>query len=125
MFKQLLQADAIDVVQLDNCRLGGLNEVLAVLLMAAKYNKPVCPHAGGVGLCEVGQHVSMIDYLCVSGTWEGRMLEHAGHLHEHFVSPIVIENGRYMPPETPGFSTEIVADAFDEFRYPDGKCWRH
>ena len=125
MFKQLLQADAIDVVQLDNCRLGGLNEVLAVLLMAAKYGKPVCPHAGGVGLCEVGQHVSMIDYLCISGTWEGRMLEHAGHLHEHFVSPIVIENGRYMPPEAPGFSTEIVAEALDEFRYPDGKCWRH
>ena len=109
MFKQFLQADAIDIVQLDNCRLGGLNEVLAVLLLAAKFSKPVCPHAGGVGLCEYAQHLSIIDYLCVSGTWEGRMTEHAGHLHEHFVHPIVIERGRYRVPFAPGFSAEMHA----------------
>lgn len=107
MFKQLLATDAIDVVQLDNCRLGGLNEVLAVLLLAAKFGKPVCPHAGGVGLCEYAQHVSIIDYLCVSGSLEGRMTEHADHLHEHFRDPIRIVNGRYMPPVAAGFSAEM------------------
>jgi L-fuconate dehydratase len=123
VFKQLIASDAIDVVQLDNCRLGGLNEVLAVLLLAAKFGKPVCPHAGGVGLCEYAQHVSMIDYLCVSGSWEGRMAEHAGHLHEHFVDPIRVERGRYRAPERPGFSAEMHPQSILAHRYPDGSAW--
>lgn len=124
MFKQLIASDAIDVVQLDNCRLGGLNEVLAVLLLAAKYGKPVCPHAGGVGLCEYAQHVSMIDYLCVSGVMDGRMTEHAGHLHEHFLDPIRVEQGRYRVPVKAGFSAEMAAASIAAHSYPDGKVWR-
>ncbi len=118
MFKQLLQADAIDVVQLDNCRLGGLNEVLAVLLLAAKFGKPVCPHAGGVGLCEYAQHVSMIDYLAVSGSWDGRMTEHAAHLHEHFLHPVRIERGRYRAPTAPGFSAEMFPASIQAHIWP-------
>jgi L-fuconate dehydratase len=117
MFKQLLQADAIDVVQLDNCRLGGLNEALAVALLAAKFGKPVCPHAGGVGLCEYAQHVSMIDYICISGSLDGRMTEHAGHLHEHFRHPIEIERGRYRMPTAPGFSAEMHAASIRDYRW--------
>ncbi|WP_310539893.1 enolase C-terminal domain-like protein, partial [Phenylobacterium sp.] len=117
MFKQLLQADAIDVVQLDNCRLGGLNEAIAVMLLAAKFGKPICPHAGGVGLCEYAQHVSMIDYACISGQLEGRMTEHAGHLHEHFVDPICIARGRYLAPTTPGFSAEMHAASRRDYRF--------
>jgi L-fuconate dehydratase len=124
MFKQFLQADALDVVQLDNCRLGGLNEVLAVLLMAAKFGKPVCPHAGGVGLCEYGQHVSIIDYLCIAGSFEDRMLEHAGQLHEHFVSPITISQGHYRVPIEPGFSAEIKARSIEAYRFPNGSQWQ-
>ncbi|MFD1627197.1 L-fuconate dehydratase [Azospirillum griseum] len=104
MFKQFLQADAIDVVQIDAARVGGLNENLAIMLMAAKYGKPVCPHAGGVGLCEYVQHLSMIDYLCVSGSWDGRVAEFVDHLHEHFEEPCVVEQGRYRAPTAPGFS---------------------
>lgn len=124
MFKQLLQADAIDVVQLDNCRLGGLNEVLAVLLLAAKFGKPVCPHAGGIGLCEYAQHVSAIDYLCISASLDGRMTEHAAHLHEHFLDPIRIERGRYRLSGRPGFSAEMHADSIERHRWPDGEVWR-
>ncbi|MBN9250190.1 MAG: L-fuconate dehydratase [Mesorhizobium sp.] len=109
MFKQFIAEGAIDVVQIDSCRLGGLNEVLAVLLVAAKYNLPVWPHAGGVGLCEYVQHLSMIDYLCVSGTKDGRVIEYVDHLHEHFIEPCVIENAAYMPPALPGFSVEMKA----------------
>ena len=98
---------AIDVVQIDACRLGGLNEVLAVLLMAAKYDLPVCPHAGGVGLCEYVQHISMIDYVCVSGTRQGRVIEYVDHLHEHFIDPCTIKDAAYMPPTQPGFSIEM------------------
>ncbi len=101
MFKQFLQADAIDVVQIDAARVGGLNENLAIMLMAAKYGKPVCPHAGGVGLCEYVQHLSMIDYLVVSGTMEGRVAEYVDHLHEHFVEPCDVRRRRYMPPQAP------------------------
>jgi L-fuconate dehydratase len=111
MFKQLLAANAIDVAQPDACRLGGLNEVLAVMLLAAKFGKPVCPHAGGVGLCEYAQHISMIDYVVVSGRCDQAMAEHAGHLHEHFVDPIQIERGRYRAPLRPGFSAEIKAQS--------------
>ncbi|OQW46657.1 MAG: fuconate dehydratase [Proteobacteria bacterium SG_bin6] len=117
IFKQLLQADAIDVVQLDNCRLGGLNEVLAVLLLAAKFGKPVCPHAGGVGLCEYAQHVSAIDYICISGSLDGRMTEYAGHLHEHFVDPVRIERGRYRLTSAPGFSAEILPASRARYRF--------
>ena len=107
LFKQFITRDAIDVVQIDACRIGGLNEVLSVLLLAAKYGKPVWPHAGGVGLCEYVQHLSMIDYLVVSGSREGRVIEYVDHLHEHFVDPCVIRNAAYMPPVRPGFSIEM------------------
>jgi L-fuconate dehydratase len=107
LFKQFISRQAIDIVQLDACRLGGVNEVLAVLLMAAKANLPVCPHAGGVGLCEYVQHLSMIDYLCFSGTTDGRVAEYVDHLHEHFVTPCVVVDAAYMPPTTPGFSIEM------------------
>ncbi|MDH6232047.1 L-fuconate dehydratase [Mesorhizobium soli] len=107
IFKQLIAEGAIDVVQIDSCRMGGLNEVLAVLLIAAKYNLPVWPHAGGVGLCEYVQHLSMIDYIAVSGTKDGRVIEYVDHLHEHFVEPCDIRNAAYMPPLAPGFSIEM------------------
>jgi L-fuconate dehydratase len=107
MFKQFMQADAIDVVQIDAARVGGLNENLAIMLMAAKFGKPVCPHAGGVGLCEYVQHLSMIDYLAISGEMEGRVAEYVDHLHEHFVTPCAMQGGRYMPPGAPGFSIEM------------------
>ncbi|MBN9053461.1 MAG: fuconate dehydratase [Shinella sp. 65-6] len=107
VFKQMIAGGAIDIVQIDSCRMGGLNEVLAVLLMAAKYGLPVWPHAGGVGLCEYVQHLSMIDYIAVSGTKEGRVIEYVDHLHEHFIDPCRIENAAYMPPTRPGFSIEM------------------
>ncbi len=107
LFKQFITRGAIDIVQIDACRLGGLNEVLSVLLMAAKFNLPVWPHAGGVGLCEYVQHLSMIDYLCVSGTKDERVIEYVDHLHEHFVDPCVIRDAAYMPPQRPGFSIEM------------------
>ncbi|RFC68623.1 MULTISPECIES: L-fuconate dehydratase [Mesorhizobium] len=117
MFKQFIAEGAIDVVQIDSCRMGGLNEVLAVLLLAAKYNLPVWPHAGGVGLCEYVQHLSMIDYLCVSGTKEGRVIEFVDHLHEHFIDPCVIQNAAYMPPERPGFSIEMKPASIKEYTF--------
>lgn len=116
MFKQFIAEGAIDVVQIDSCRMGGLNEVLAVLLMAAKYDLPVWPHAGGVGLCEYVQHLSMIDYLAVSGTKEGRVIEYVDHLHEHFIGPCLIENAAYMPPRLPGFSIEMNAASIKAYR---------
>lgn len=115
MFKQFLQAGAIDIVQIDAARVGGLNENLAIMLLAAKFGAPVCPHAGGVGLCEYVQHLSMIDYLVVSGTWEGRVAEYVDHLHEHFVDPCVVENGRYRPPSRPGFSIEMKTETLAQF----------
>jgi L-fuconate dehydratase len=115
LFKQFIMRGAIDVVQLDNCRLGGLNEVMAVLLMAAKYDLPVCPHAGGVGLPEYAQHLSMIDYLCFSGTTEGRVAEYVDHLHENFVEPPIVRNGRYMPPRKPGFSAQMTDETLMPF----------
>ena len=115
MFKQFIMRGGLDVVQLDNCRLGGLNEVLAVLLMAAKYDLPVCPHAGGVGLCEYVQHLSMIDFLCFSGTTEGRVTEYVDHLHEHFIAPPVVVNGRYMPSSQPGFSVQMTDSTLARF----------
>jgi len=117
LFKQFIMCGAIDVVQLDACRLGGVNEVLAVLLMAAKYQLPVCPHAGGVGLCEYVQHLSMIDYLCFSGTKEGRVAEYVDHLHEHFVAPSVVAGGAYRVPEAPGYSIEMKPATLAAFAF--------
>jgi L-fuconate dehydratase len=123
MFKQLLQAGAIDFCQLDAARLGGLNEVLVVLLMAAKFGVPVCPHAGGVGLCEYVQNVSLFDYIAVSASLENRVLEYVDHLHEHFLDPVVIRKGRYMPPRRPGYSIEMHPATLAQFAYPDGPAW--
>jgi L-fuconate dehydratase len=125
MFKQLMQANAIDVCQIDSCRLAGVNENLAVILMAAKFNIPVCPHAGGVGLCEYVQHLSAFDFLRVSTTLEDRVTEYVDHLHEHFVDPVRIRNAHYVLPEKPGYSAEIYADTLDEYSYPDGRFWRN
>ncbi len=117
VFKQLIMRGAVDVVQIDACRLGGVNEVLAVMLMAEKYGLPVCPHAGGVGLCEYVQHLSMIDYVCIAGTREGRVVEYVDHLHEHFVHPCVIRNAAYMPPTAPGFSIEIRPESRETYLF--------
>ena len=123
MFKQLLQAGAIDYCQLDAARLGGLNEVLVVVLLAAKFGVPVCPHAGGVGLCEYVQNVALFDYIAVSGSLEGRVLEYVDHLHEHFVEPVVIRKGRYLPPKRPGYSIEMHAESLKQFEFPHGPAW--
>jgi len=117
MFKQFMAAGAIDVVQIDACRLGGVNEILAVLLLAAKFDLPVCPHAGGVGLCEYVQHLSMIDYVAISGTREGRVAEYVDHLHEHFVDPCVVRGAAYMPPTRPGYSIEMKPASIERYRY--------
>ena len=124
MFKQLMQLDAIRFCQIDACRLGGVNEVLAVLLLAARFGIPVCPHAGGVGLCEYVQHLAIVDYVCVSASLENRIVEYVDHLHEHFVDPVVIRNGRYMPPTAPGYSITMRPESLREYAFPDGPVWR-
>ncbi len=124
IFKQLMQAEAIDFCQVDACRLGGLNEVLAVLLLAAKFGIPVCPHAGGIGLCEYVQHISLIDYICIGASLENRAIEFADHLHEHFVNPVVMRNGRYIPPTAPGYSVEMLPASLDRFEFPGGAEWK-
>ncbi len=123
VFKQLMQAEAIRFCQIDSCRLGGVNEVLAVLLMAAKFGIPVCPHAGGVGLCEYVQHLSIFDYIAVSASLEDRILEYVDHLHEHFVDPVTMKNGHYMPPERPGYSIEMKPESLDKYEFPNGEVW--
>jgi L-fuconate dehydratase len=123
VFKQLLQLGAIDACQLDCCRLGGVNEVLAVVLLAAKFGVPVCPHAGGVGLCEYAQHVSMFDYVAVGASFDDRVCEFVDHLHEHFVDPVRVVGGRYVAPTTPGYSIEIRPESLSEFAFPDGPGW--
>jgi L-fuconate dehydratase len=123
IFKQLMQAQAVDFCQIDACRLGGVNEVLAVLLLAAKFGIPVCPHAGGVGLCEYVQHLSIFDYICVSASLENRILEYVDHLHEHFIDPVIIKNGHYMPPTAPGYSIAMRPQSLQDFSFPDGKIW--
>jgi L-fuconate dehydratase len=125
IFKQLLQADAIDVMQIDACRVGGVNENLANLLLAAKFGVPVCPHAGGVGLCEAVQHLSMFDYVALTGTTDGRMIEWIDHLHEHFVNPATVAAGRYQAPAAAGFSTRMRPESVAEFSFPAGAAWRH
>lgn len=124
IFKQLLQAEAISFCQIDSCRLAGVNEVLAVMLMAAKFGVPVCPHAGGVGLCEYVQHLSLFDYIAVSASLENRITEYVDHLHEHFVSPVTIKDGRYMPPVDAGYSIEMKSESLDYYEFPNGPAWR-
>jgi L-fuconate dehydratase len=123
IFKQLMQAGAIRFCQIDSCRLGGVNEILAVLLMARKFGVPVCPHAGGVGLCEYVQHLSIFDYICVAASLENRLLEYVDHLHEHFLHPVRMQNGRYMPPDQPGYSIEMRPESLDRYEYPNGEAW--
>lgn len=124
MFKQFLQAGAVDVVQLDATRVAGVNENIAVLLLAAKFGVPVCPHAGGVGLCELVQHLSMFDFVAVSGEMAGRAIEHVDHLHEHFTDPVRLRSGHYLAPEEPGMSARIRPESRGHFSYPDGDAWR-
>src|ERR1700722_15544979 len=124
MFKQLLQGGAIDIMQIDACRVAGVNENIANLLLAAKFGVPVCPHAGGVGLCEAVQHLSMFDYVALTGTTDGRMIEWIDHLHEHFVNPATVVAGRYQAPSAPGFSTELRPESIAEFSFPAGAAWR-
>jgi L-fuconate dehydratase len=125
IFKQLLQSNALRFLQVDSCRMGGVNEVLAVLLMAAKYGVPVCPHAGGVGLCEYVQHLSIFDYIAVSGSLENRVCEYVDHLHEHFVDPCVIRNARYVAPSRPGYSITMKPESLDAYEFPAGRVWRN
>ena len=123
IFKQLFQAQAIDVCQIDACRLGGVNEVLAVMLLAAKFGIPVCPHAGGVGLCEYVQHLAMFDYIAISGTTQDRVVEWVDHLHQHFRHPARVVNGRYVIPTTPGYSIEMLPDSLEHYEFPSGSAW--
>lgn len=123
IFKQLFQAKALSICQIDACRVGGVNEVLAILLMAAKFGVPVCPHAGGVGLCEYVQHLSIFDYIALSGSLENRMIEYSPHLHEHFVDPAIVKNGRYVPPTAPGYSITMYPASIATYSYPTGPAW--
>jgi L-fuconate dehydratase len=123
IFKQLLQAEAIDVLQIDACRVAGVNEVISILLLAAKFGVPVCPHAGGVGLCEYVQHLAPFDYLRVSGSIDGRMIEWVDHLHEHFVHPAAVVDGHYLLPEAPGYSIEMHASTLADYAFPYGRIW--
>ncbi len=123
IFKQLLQANAIDVLQLDSCRVAGVNENLAIILLAAKFNIPVCPHAGGVGLCEYVQHLSAFDFLSVSASMQDRVIEYVDHLHEHFLHPVIIRNAHYQLPTAPGYSIQIKPESLTRFAYPHGEAW--
>ncbi|MCF8713404.1 L-fuconate dehydratase [Joostella atrarenae] len=124
IFKQLMQASAIGICQIDSCRVGGVNENLAIMLMAAKFKIPVCPHAGGVGLCEYVQHLSMLDFISISGSLEDRIIEFVDHLHEHFLEPVVIKDGAYMPPKMPGYSITMKEDSLEAYTFPDGAMWK-
>ncbi|WCN79361.1 L-fuconate dehydratase [Micromonospora sp. LH3U1] len=123
VFKQLLQAGAVDIVQIDACRVGGVNENVAILLLAAKFGVPVCPHAGGVGLCELVQHLSMFDFVAVTGSTRDRVVEYVDHLHEHFLDPVVIQDGHYVTPTAPGFSAAMRPESLATYAYPDGPAW--
>ena len=123
MFKQFLQADAIAFCQLDSCRLAGPNEIVGVLLLADKFGVPVCPHAGGVGLCEYVQHLSIYDYVAVSASLENRVLEYVDHLHEHFLDPVIVKDGRYLPPKAPGYSITMKEDSRQAHSFPGGTAW--
>jgi len=123
VFKQLLQAGSVDIVQIDSARVGGINENIAILLLAAKFGVPVCPHAGGVGLCEMVQHLSMFDFVAVSATMQDRVIEYVDHLHEHFLDPVRITDGRYVAPTAPGLSAQMHLASLKEYAYPDGPVW--
>ena len=123
MFKQLLQAGSIDVCQIDSCRVAGVNENLAIILMAMKFGVPVCPHAGGVGLCEYVQHLSVFDFLAVSCSLENRVIEYVDHLHEHFLDPVRIRRGHYLLPTQPGYSIQIKPESLARFEFPAGAAW--
>jgi L-fuconate dehydratase len=123
IFKQLMQAEAIDIVQIDSTRVGGVNENIAIILLAAKFGLPVCPHAGGVGLCELVQHLSMFDFVAVTGTTEGRVIEFVDHLHEHFIDPVVIRDGSYLAPEAAGFGATMKSESIERFTFPSGPEW--
>jgi L-fuconate dehydratase len=123
LFKQLLQAEAVDVVQIDACRVGGVNENLAILLLAAKFGVPVCPHAGGVGLCEMVQHFALFDFVALSGAQDGRVIEYVDHLHEHFVDPVVVQDGRYRAPAGPGAGARMRPESLDAYAFPEGAVW--
>jgi L-fuconate dehydratase len=123
VFKQLFQSRAIDVCQIDACRLGGVNEVIAVLLLAAKFEIPVCPHAGGVGLCEYVQHLSVFDYIAVSGSLDNRVIEWVDNLHEHFRKPARVIGGRYVVPQAPGYSVEMHTESLEAYEFPRGAAW--
>lgn len=125
MFKQMFQAGSLDFCQLDPARLGGLNEVLAVLLLAAKFNIPVCPHGGGVGLCQYSQNIVLFDYIAVSASLDKRVLEYVDHLHENFIEPITIKRGHYMPPKLPGYSVTMKEESLARFEYPNGEEWQN
>ena len=124
MFKQLVQAQAVDLVQIDAARVGGVNENLAILLLAARYGEKVFPHAGGVGLCELVQHLAMADFIAITGRKDDRAIEFVDHLHEHFVDPVTIREGCYLAPARPGFSAEMHSRSIAEHRFPDGVVWR-
>ncbi|XP_011911582.1 PREDICTED: mitochondrial enolase superfamily member 1 isoform X3 [Cercocebus atys] len=124
IFKQLLQAKALQFLQIDSCRLGSVNENLSVLLMAKKFEIPVCPHAGGVGLCELVQHLIIFDYISVSASLKNRMCEYVDHLHEHFKYPVMMQRASYMPPKDPGYSTEMKEESVKKHQYPDGEVWK-
>lgn len=124
VFKQLMQARAADVIQIDATRVAGVNENIAILLLAAKFGLPVCPHAGGVGLCEAVQHLAMFDFVAVAGRQDGRFIEHVDHLHEHFVHPVRLRGGRYLAPDRPGNSMEMLDESKRQFSFPDGVEWR-
>jgi L-fuconate dehydratase len=123
MFKQFLQARALGYCQIDSCRLGGVNEVLLVMLMAKKFGVPVWPHAGGVGLCEYVQHLSIIDYVCISASLEDRLTEYSDHLHDIFVDQIQTRDGRYIPPTAPGYSVTMKPETLAEYEFPLGRAW--
>ena len=124
VFKQLFQAAAVDLIQIDAARVGGVNENLAILLMAAKFGVRVFPHAGGVGLCELVQHLAMADYVAISGAMEDRAIEFVDHLHEHFLAPVKISAGRYVAPQVPGFSAEMRRQSIEDHVFPGGTAWQ-
>jgi len=124
IFKQFIANDALDIVQIDSCRLSSINEILTVYMIAAKYGKPVCPHAGGVGLCEYVQHLSMIDYVQISADLTDRVVEFVDHLHEHFEDPCKIVNGAYAAPNKPGYSIKMFESSIDAYSYPHGSEWQ-
>lgn len=124
IFKQLLQAGALGFCQIDSCRLGGINEILSVILMAARFGVPVCPHAGGVGLCEYVQHLALFDYIAVTGSLENRLIEYVDHLHEHFEDPVCMRNGRYLPPAAPGYSIAMKPASRERYGFPHGAAWK-